>query len=355
MNKEALEQLAKLRGAPAVSILCPLDTRRPGNPHDTATLATLRDRAAEQVRATVEKGAATSTMSRVDDALASLDLQHPPPGVAVFVSTDVSQVVPLDTSVDPEVVVGERFAIRGLLTAVLQSPRVRVVALSQTGARCIDLTGSNATERLDHGFPLEVHAPVEADAPHRDFPLDEHEHAEAAKFALRAVAKALRALQRHDDRPLVLLGAERDLAYFDEITDEGASVIGRVHGDYEREAATAIAEIVRPALDAYQHERQQLAGDEVREAIGSRAVAGVTQTWTAARAGRGHRLVVEQSLRFPAHVVGEALEAARPDESDVFDAVEDTIEEVIRHGGDVIVVPQDCLSDVGRIALLTRY
>ena len=89
--------------------------------------------------------------------------------------------------------------------------------------------------------------------------------------------------------------------------------------------------------------------------MGSHAVAGIAQTWTAARAGRGHQLVVEASLRYPAHVAGDALEAAQPHEPGVFDAVEDTIEEVIRHGGDVVVVPQDSLCDLGRIALITRY
>jgi hypothetical protein len=93
----------------------------------------------------------------------------------------------------------------------------------------------------------------------------------------------------------------------------------------------------------------------VREAIGSRAVAGMVETWTAARAGCGHQLVVEDTFRYPARVVDDALAPAQDNDPGAFDAVEDTVEEVVRHGGDVLVVSRDSLADVGRIVLVTRY
>ena len=227
--------------------------------------------------------------------------------------------------------------------------------LSQAKTRCIDLNGDHAVERIDFGFPLEIEPPVEADTPHRDFPLDEHEHAEATKFVFRSVEHALDELQHRDERPIVLLGAERDLAYYHEITARWAQVIGHLHGDYERQTAGAISDLVQPVLDAHQLEQQQRACADVRDAIGSRAVAGIVETWTAARAGRGHQLVIEDTFRYPARVVDDTLEAAQDDDPGAIDAIEDTVEEVVRHGGDVLVVPGDSLADVGRIALVTRY
>jgi len=347
-------ELAQASGTPAVTILCPLDAHHPGNPHDPAVLTDLRNRAEAGVRAYLSGREASSMLSRIDEALRALDLEHPTQGVALFVSPDVSRHIRLDVSVDPEVVVGERFAIRGLLQALQNRPRARVVVLSQARTRCIDLNGNHAVERLEFGFPVEIEPPVEADTPHRDFPLDEHEHAEAAKFVFRAVDHALDELQRRDERPIVLLGVERDLAYFHEITARWAQVVGCLHGDYERQTAAAISDLAQPVLDAHQLEQQQRACADVREAIGRRAVAGVVATWTAARAGRGHQLVVEDTFRYPARVVDDTLEAAQ-DDAGAIDAIEDTVEEVVRHGGDVLVVPGDSLADVGRIALITRY
>jgi hypothetical protein len=355
VSKGAIEQLAQLRGMPAVSIFCPLDAQRPGNPHDPAVLAELRDRAEDRVRSSLSGRAASSMMSRIDEALSELDLEHPTPGIAIFVSPDLSRIIRLGSPVDPEVVVGERFAIRSLIKALQQHPRARALVLSQAKTRCIDLNANEASERLDFGFPLEVQPPVEADTPHRDFPLAEHEHAEAAKFVFRAVDHALGGLQHRDARPLVLLGAERDLAYFDEIVSQSAHVIGHLHGDYERESADAIADLVQPVLDAHQLEHEQQACAAAREAIGSRAVSGIVDTWTAARAGRGHQLLVEDEFRYPVRVGVDALEPAPDDGSGAIDAVEDTVEEVVRHGGDVLVVGRESLADIGRIALVTRY
>ena len=74
-----------------------------------------------------------------------------------------------------------------------------------------------------------------------------------------------------------------------------------------------------------------------------------------ARAGRGHQLLVEDEFRYPAHVADDVLEPTHADDSDAFDAVEVIVEEVVRHGGEVLAVDRDSLADVGRIALVTRY
>jgi hypothetical protein len=355
MDGGTVKQLAQLKEEPAVSILCPLDAHRPGNVQDPAVLAVLRDRAVENVNRVLHGRAAASLIARIDEALGSVDLQHPSLGVAVLVSPNVSHVIALDAPVGPHVVVGERFAIRDLVTAMLRRKCARIVVLSLAKTRCIDLTGDDALERLDFGFPVEVVPPTEADAPHGDFPLSEHEHAEAAKFVFRAVDRSLGALQQHDRRPLVLVGTERDLAYFDEVTEHGAHVVGRVPRNHERDTPDELAQLVQPTLEEHEWREQQHVCDEAREAIGTHAVSGIADTWLAARAGRGHRLVVEDGYRFPAHLVAETLTAAPDGEASSFDAAADTVEEVVRHDGDVVVVPAGSLADLGHVALLTRY
>jgi Bacterial archaeo-eukaryotic release factor family 3 len=294
-------------------------------------------------------------IARIDEALSSVDLQHPSRGVAILVSDNMTRVIALDTPVGPQVVVGKRFAIWDLVAAMSRAKRARVLVLSLEKTRCIELDGEEVVERGDFGFPVEVVPPVEADAPHRDFPLSEHERSEAPKFVFRAVDHALNALEHHDRLPLVIVGATRDLAYFDEVTDRHATTVGRIPGNYERSSPEEIAHLVLPTLERHaEHERQRVC-DEAREAIGTHAVAGITEAWLAARAGRGNQLVVEDGYRYPAHVVAERLELASDPETGPFEAVADTVEAVVRHGGEVVVVSPGSLADLGHIALLTRY
>jgi hypothetical protein len=77
--------------------------------------------------------------------------------------------------------------------------------------------------------------------------------------------------------------------------------------------------------------------------------------WSAARSGRGQRLLVEDGYCYPSRVVSGTLTAAPDAKDGAFDAVSDTVEEVIRHDGDVVVVPPQSLADLGHIAMLTRY
>ena len=196
MRSETVErQLAELGGAPAVSILWSLDNRRPGNTHDPAVLAELRTRAGVGIRRVLDGDAAASLVASVDDALDSVDLQHPGRAVAVLVSPSVSRVVTLDTPVETRVVVGDRFAIHDVVAAMSHRIRARIVVLSRAKTRCIDVDGESAAERLDLGFPVEAVAPTEADTPHRDFPLSEREDAEAARFVFRVVGRALSDVQ----------------------------------------------------------------------------------------------------------------------------------------------------------------
>jgi hypothetical protein len=347
MHSDRIERLARLDATPTVSIYCPLDVRRPGNEQDPAVLADLRQRAATRVRELASEPVARRVITKLDDAIATVDFRHPAPAVAVFVSPDTADVVTLDSSADTQLAVGRHFALLHLVTAQQNLRFARVLVLSQARTRCIDITGPRATERSDHGFPLTVVAPTEADTPHRDFPLDEHEADEAVKFVFRAVDAALTPIHHRDPRPVVLLGAERDLAYFDEVRSEQLSVIGRLAGNYERSTVAEIADLVRPTLESSRDDSVARACAEVREAIGSHAVAGIEEVGDAARDGRGHRLVVEAGYASPTRVAGNGAVAG--------DAVEDAVIEVLRHGGEVVVTRPDDLRDLGHIALLTRY
>ncbi|HEY5011886.1 MAG TPA: hypothetical protein VIK61_04165, partial [Acidimicrobiia bacterium] len=165
----------------------------------------------------------------------------------------------------------------------------------------------------------------------------------------------LGALGQHDRWPLVLVGTERDLAYFDEVNEQATNVVARVPRNHERDTPDELAQLVQPALAKHERREQQHVCDETHEAIGTHAVSGITDTWLAARAGRGHKLVVEDGYRYPARLVAETLTAAPDEEASSFDAVADTVEEVVRHDGDVVGVPAGSLADIGHIALLTRY
>lgn len=334
------EGLRRASAAPVVSVYLPFDPAAGPDGNERRVAAAAED-AAAQVRARAPGPACDALVANLADALGSVDLRHPPAGLAVFATPDGWQAAVLPEPPAPRVVVDGVPALRGLLLARQRTPDGRALLISARGARLVDLVGGHATEHAGDGFPVRVDPPVEADAPHGDFPLDEHERAEARRFVFRAVDHTLAPLQRRDPLPLVLVGETRDLAYYDEVTELGPHVVGRVRGNHEHDPPHAIAPLVLDALRRHVEAEATEAARRALEALPAGAVAGVHDVAEAARAGRGRELVVEEGLG--------------ADADDGGDLVERIVAAVVEHGGDVVHVPTGVLSGARGVALTLRY
>jgi Bacterial archaeo-eukaryotic release factor family 3 len=344
MDTVDIEKLAQVRGFPAVSVLCPLERRRPGNLEDPRRLAALRERAAGALLAAADRETAERVVERLDEAIASIDLDHPADGVAVLVTAEDSHVVLLPVPVRARVVVDEAFATRELLDAAQQMLRARVIVLSGERARCFQAVGSALTEVVSETFPMTISPPVEADTPHGDFPIGEHEHAEAQRFVLRAVDRAVSELQRREHEPLVVVAPERDLAYFDEVTAHRDDVIGRVHGNHILDPVSAIEHVVEAEMHATGARRAEAAVRRAIAAVGPRGASGLEAVGLAAEAGRGHELFVERDL---------TASPTTPDGLD--DPIDRAVDAVLTHGGRVTIVPPASLAAYDGIVLALRY
>ncbi len=267
MDMTDIEKLAEVRGNPAVSILCRLDRRRPGNLEDPRRLEALRKEAIDAVLNTYDERLVAPLLGRIEAAIAGVDLAHPSEAVAVLVTADEAHVAPLPFPVFSRVVVGETFATRDLVNAIRQTLHARVLVLAAERARCFEAIGASLREVHGHGFPLHLSPPVQEDTPHRDRPIGEHEQAEAHRFVLREVDTALSELQARDHRPLVVVAPVRELAYFDEVTKFAADVVGRVHGNHVEDSLASIEAVVQPALKA---ELARRSDEAVRRARGGR-------------------------------------------------------------------------------------
>lgn len=351
MDTATIEKLVRTPAGPAVSILCPLDRARPGTASDTLRLERLRGEAVDGLRRGFANGDVDAIIGGIDDAFREIDLAHPPAAVAVFVSAGERLVLELPVAVPERVAVGEQFAVRDLLAAVQRVERARVVVLSQHRVRYLDAAGGSLTEVSGGGFPMSFERLEWTATPHRDLPIGERARAETVRNEFREVDRALQQLQADERLPVVVVGTERDIAFFREITAAAGDIVGMVTGNHLHEDAPALAAVVAPVLDRHFEAQQAAARSRVGKTAARDAV-GIDAVWNAAREGRGHELVVEETFRYPARVVGGRLEPAGDDAPDAVDAI---VSEVLRHGGRVVTVAAGALAEYGHIALIPRY
>lgn len=366
MQLSDLEKLARAHAFPAVTILLPTQRERPGNPEDPLRLRHLVDRATERLLREHDRREVAPLVERLNAAAASVDFTHPGDGLAILATADQAHVFAVPFALPERVVVNETFATRDLLLGVHRTPRYRVLVLSAKRSRLLEGSGQHLREVTRGGFPAEIEAPREQDAPHKDLPIHESQRDEAYRFVFRAVDRALDEVHAPDPLPLVLVGVERDLAFFREVTRHGRFVAGQVTGNHLTAAPTALASLVAPAVGEHFAARDAFAVSEILEAVGAgRAALGMEDVYARAVEGRGRRLVVEEDLRFPARVAEGRLagvpefEAPAPGDGvegrDVVDAVDLTAEAVLATGGEVVFVRSGSLAGQGRIGLLLRY
>jgi hypothetical protein len=99
--------------------------------------------------------------------------------------------------------------------------------------------------------------------------------------------------------------------------------------------------------------------DHLDDAVSAhRYAGGVHEVWALAHDGRIDTLIVERGFRFPARIdennqLHPAEDPEHPDVND--DAVDDTMEIVLQHGGHVVIVDDQALAEHQRIAAILWY
>ncbi len=358
MQPAALVELRAPRSYPAVSILAPMHPHDPGNPEDPILLRDLADEAASRLRGELGTRGSEEIVRRLHEAVDSVDWRNPAEGLAVFVAPGESRVLELPFPVPPRIAIDQTFATRDLVRGIARSPRYRVVTLGEKPTRLFEGRGSILAERRTGGFPCFVEGALGEPLASGGFPVHTSRAEEQHRTFLRQVDRALDIAAERDPLSLVVAGTERDLAYFDDVTTHGSWIIGRIEGNYEDTGPSELARRAKPLVDADAASRRAATIAELVEAVGpGRALVGIKAAWNAARDGRARILVVEDDFEYPAREVDGALEpagdASAPGVLD--DAVDELVEMVLDHRGDVVIVEPGELGVHGPVALLLRY
>ncbi len=344
LDDATINDLARHEGSPAISIVFPLGRQTPGSTADPERIRAVGNQVRNELARALPSDNAERLSERVDAALLSIDLLHPRDAIGVFVADDLASVIPLDATVKSRIVVGDHFAVRELLHTAELTRLVHVIVVARGKTRCIDIRGEDAVEQFAFGFPVEVEAPTEADARRRNYPKGEREHLEEAEFVFRAVVDALADLGKDAPAPVVLVGTPRNIAFFDKIAGGAFDVAGRVIGDHEHDSIKHIAKLARAELEVRRHDQVVGLCADVHDAIGTGAVGGLAGVAAAVQMGRGRLLLVETDYQSNVGVDGHRV-----------DRVEEAVREAVCHGGEVVEVDQGLLTDLGCIALFTRY
>jgi hypothetical protein len=267
--------------------------------------------------------------------------------------------------------VGDSFEIRDLLYKANYSVPYWAIILARKEIRLYNGIWDELTEVVDENFPKSYQEEYIYNPPSRGTPFTGHttvRNFEKEKSSLEEIrykdfyrrADELLTQYVQPDLPILLLGVEKDIAWFEKVSNHQNNLVHKIEGNYEYSNEKQLADIVWPAMFEHLQNQRKLLIKEMEEKIGAHLVfSGIQPVWQATKEGKAFKLLVEKDFRKSGFITDGGYQLhVRPTEKAykiVTDAVDDVMEMVLETGGQVFLTDNQLLKDYEHIALITRY
>lgn len=353
LHSDALiHRLMAERQGPCVTLLLPTHRTMPDAGQDHLVLRRLVEEAERRVLEKGDKRSMAPWLERLAALEKSIDHTHNTEGMAVFIGNDITEVVKLPFPVAERCVVDDTFATREVVRWRLGGVDHHVLVLGTRGARLYHASNDHLLGEVRGAFPMENrHYTTDAVA----VSTSRGQVNQLREFHV-AVDKAVHEAVGDNGRVVVACTQEQ---YPQLVAESGRkhSYIGNLSGSHDH---VPPAEVVKQAWTiAYEDQKRRHMADLdlLKRAGAGKHSTSVKDIWAQVREGRGLTLLVERDLRMAAKVLGDRIELVDDPKAMgvVDDIIDDIIEEQIRKGGDVRILPNGLLGEYDGIALLLRY
>src|SRR6516225_7201106 len=249
--RSELKRLQGHHNYPSLSLLAPTHRTAPANQKDRIVVKNLVAEGLKRLYSEFKKREVASLVQNLNRLVDRVDWEHSLEGLALFASRGVATAIQLPFRVKARVVIDNNFATKDLVFALNRSPRYRVLVLTEKPTRLFEAMTTVLTEITGKPFPMIHKGPGGAsrlpggqginrsavrDESHRQF--------------FRKVDDALAAIQKEDHLPVVVVGVDRYLAFYQEVTKDPDAIVGVVSGSHDDPNPTTLGRLVWPVFKA---------------------------------------------------------------------------------------------------------
>lgn len=361
MNITKIHEIQSIKETPSTTITIPTHRNFPEIKQDKIRIKNLTKQAADRLRKDYQKKDIEPLLSKLEHLVERIDYTNLLDGLLIFINNNYEEIVKLPFTLPERLVIGGSFFTRDLVFAMNRTIRYWVLVLSEKPTRLYEGTQADLIEITEGGFPM-VH-----DGPGGELPLpggfgirrsayrDEYHR----KF-FRQVDAALNKYMNEDPLPLVIVGVDRYLAFFNEVSNHKESIIASLTGNHDTTSPHELGRLVWPLVKTAKAKERQHVLIHLDNAVKERNVAsGINEVWRAANAGDGHLLIVEddyhQAVSLSADGKSVISAADSSGQEIIDDVVDEIIETVLHNQGKVIFVDPGQLATHQKIALILKH
>jgi len=366
--KLLLNQLNNHQNDLAVSILLPTHRTFPDNKQDAITLKNLIKEAGDRLNSQLDKREVEVIIDTINRETDALDHNYNLDSLGVFANRHGVTVARFPFTAKARVVIDDTFAVRDLVREINDAVHYYMLLISRTSARLIEAFNDRPIHEFDSrtvlqtgSFPAEN--PFLFAAKGLDRAQVPNEAANLKEFFNR-VDKSLQEVRNahgNECLPVIVVGDTRNVAFFKEVCDRPAGIVGTVTSvpDLKAPAEKIIPE-VQPVLAEYRLDRAKTALHHLAQARNAhQLLTDFSTIFRAITEGNAARLFVRQGYIQPGVVDFDQKVVTVHDSviaSDMTDDVVDTfIELVMRQGGEICFLSAEQLGEEEPLSLQTRY
>ncbi len=307
----------------------------------------------------------------LNELFSEIDFDHNDEGLGLFVSESQRLMIKFPFPVVEKIIIGNRFEIRDLLIAEKYNTPYLMLHFNEQGAKLYQGQMDHLQEIKDEYFPAEYAEEYEYNPPGKSSFFAGSsvvEQFEGDKSVQQAI-HFKNFLQKTDKKlapylvknmELIVMAPKKELAWFQSVTSHFEKVIASIHGNFQHDSLTEIANTCWKEMKLYLDKISRQEFDLFREKIGQKhAVFGLDEVWKSAREGKALKLLVEKDFMFTGYTDEQEYELhgspAGENDKVLPDAVDELIRMVLDKNGGVCFTENDQLKEYDRIALITRY
>lgn len=365
MNTQLSNEIQEVVGAvhyrPAVSIIIPFEPKMSLKTEIMHSLKLAADKVEKELRENYPDEMGNLVIQKLRAIFKTLNFNTHKKSIAIYVSPVFEKVLYLDITVEEKIMVDESFEIRDLVYSKKQLHKYLLLLLSGKESRLYLGNSDNFVRIVSNTSEFsEAYVNDSSDTISKLSDIPAHKEILMDKF-LSHIDKGLDIILNAYHLPLFVLGTERIMGHFKKITGHNSAIVDFIHGNYDEATEPELQKIVAPHIADWKRVKQKDLLNQLEDSAGKKKLAvGLRDVWRSAVNQRGRLLVVEKNYMYPAQQGSSKeiiYETAEPYNkySYIKDAVDDVIEKVLEHGGDVEFVDEGMLKDFHHIALVEFY
>jgi hypothetical protein len=356
---EEREVMEATRYFPSISLIIPLPSKSSGIDVHKEIQRLSREASSKLLKEYPDEQA-LPVIKKLQKQLQDLDYSLFKRSVAIYVSPLVQKTFYLDIPVEEKLVIDESFEIRDIIQNKVDNVEYILFVLSSHSFKWYHGSSGSVLTLLK-----------EQNNPHL---VSESEHGRVGYFSDPVVKKqtaldkfihdaddTLSALIKSNHLPVLFIAPRKVMGMFKQLSKNIKNIPVFITGGYEEESATELKQRIVPYLERLKEMRQHYQLKVLQDAIDDNRVAiGIEDIWTAVAHKNCRLLLVESGYRcMAAHLdkpdAIQLVQTADVNRRLIQDAVNEVIERVVHHGGEVEFLDSEALKDYLHIALIKFY